>query len=110
METEHVAKKTAPAAVAIAAAIPISEIKAVAPGHVRVIRRNGKVTAFDANKISVAVTKAFLGIEGNNAAASPRIHESVAELTEQVVKALTRRLPGGGTSISKTYRTRSNWR
>jgi len=97
METDHVAKKSAPAAVAVARAIPISEIKAVAPGHVRVIRRNGKVTAFDANKIAVAVTKAFLAIEGNNAAASPRIHESVAELTEQVVKALTRRLPGGGT-------------
>jgi ribonucleoside-diphosphate reductase alpha chain len=94
METDHVANKSAPA---VATAIPISEIKAVAPGHVRVIRRNGKVTAFDANKISVAVTKAFLAIEGNHAAASPRIHEAVAELTEQVVKALTRRLPGGGT-------------
>jgi len=97
METNNVAKKSTPAAVAVAEAVPISEIKAVEPGHVRVIRRNGKVTAFDANKISVAVTKAFLAIEGNNAAASPRIHEAVAELTEQVVKALTRRLPGGGT-------------
>ncbi|MGR9044930.1 MAG: ribonucleoside-diphosphate reductase subunit alpha [Gammaproteobacteria bacterium] len=74
-----------------------SEINAVAPGEVRVIRRNGKVTAFDANKIAVAITKAFLAIEGGNAAASSRIHDTVAEMTEQIVKALTRRLPGGGT-------------
>jgi ribonucleoside-diphosphate reductase alpha chain len=73
------------------------DIQAVAPGEVRVIRRNGKVTAFDANKISVAITKAFLAIEGGNAAASRRIHETVAQLTEQIETALTRRLPSGGT-------------
>ncbi|MGR9100050.1 MAG: ribonucleoside-diphosphate reductase subunit alpha, partial [Gammaproteobacteria bacterium] len=32
-----------------------------------------------------------------NAAASSRIHDMVADLTDQIVKALTRRLPGGGT-------------
>lgn len=74
-----------------------SEILAVAPGEVRVIRRNGKVTAFDANKIAVAITKTFLAIEGGNAAASSRIHDTVADLTDQIAKALTRRLPGGGT-------------
>ncbi len=73
------------------------EIKAFAPGEVRVIRRNGKVTSFDANKISVAITKTFLAVEGGNAAASRRIHDTVAELTGQIVKALTRRLPSGGT-------------
>ncbi len=73
------------------------DIQAVAPGEVRVIRRNGKVTAFDANKISVAITKAFLAIEGGNAAASRRIHENVSQLTEQITAALMRRLPSGGT-------------
>ncbi|MDD1649818.1 MAG: ribonucleoside-diphosphate reductase subunit alpha [Methylococcaceae bacterium] len=63
----------------------------------RVIRRNGKVSSFDASKISVAITKAFLAVEGSNAAASRRIHEVVEELTDQVVKALFRRLPSGGT-------------
>ncbi|MBT4765624.1 MAG: ribonucleoside-diphosphate reductase subunit alpha [Methylococcales bacterium] len=62
-----------------------------------VIRRNGKVTAFDANKISVAITKSFLAIEGRHAAASDRIHENVAHLTMQVNSALTRHLSGGGT-------------
>ncbi len=73
------------------------DIQAVAPGEVRVIRRNGKVTTFDANKISVAITKAFLAIEGGNAAASRRIHENVTQLTEQITAALMRRLPSGGT-------------
>ncbi len=79
------------------AAEPSPEIAAHAPGRVQVIRRNGKVTHFDPNKIMVAMTKAFLAVEGGNAAASSRIHERVAELTEQVSSALTRRLPGGGT-------------
>jgi len=74
-----------------------AELAALRPGRVQVIRRNGKVTHFDPNKIMVALTKAFLAVEGGNAAASSRVHERVHELTEQVVAALTRRLPGGGT-------------
>ena len=73
------------------------EIAAHTPGKVQVIRRNGKVTHFDANKIMVAMTKAFLAVEGGSAAASSRIHDRVRELTDQVTAALTRRLPGGGT-------------
>ncbi len=66
-------------------------------GAFQVIRRNGKVTHFDAGKISVAVTKAFLAVEGGSAAASGRIHDTVKELTHQVTVALTRRTPAGGT-------------
>ncbi len=69
----------------------------ITPGGYRVIRRNGKITAFDGSKISVAITKAFLAVEGGSAAASKRIHETVEELTRQVISSLTRRLPGGGT-------------
>ncbi len=67
------------------------------PGEYNVIRRNGKVTAFDASKISVAITKAFLDVEGGTAAASTRVHEKVEELAEQVVRGVTRRLSSGGT-------------
>ena len=74
-----------------------ADLASTEPGGFRVIRRNGKVTAFDANKITVAVTKAFLAVEGQNAAASKRIHETVAEITESVVSAITRRMPSGGT-------------
>lgn len=66
------------------------------PGH-QVIRRNGTVTPFEASKISVALTKAFLAVEGSSAAASRRIHEIVDELTAQVVGALTRRADHGRT-------------
>lgn len=67
------------------------------PGEFKVIRRNGKVTGFNATKISVAMTKAFIDVEGGTAAASTRIHRIVNELADQVVKAVTRRMPGGGT-------------
>ncbi|MGD9738153.1 MAG: ribonucleoside-diphosphate reductase subunit alpha [Bauldia sp.] len=60
------------------------------PDH-QVIRRNGTVTPFDASKITVALTKAFLAVEGNAASDSRRIHETVDDLTGEVVAALTRR-------------------
>ncbi|MBK1646559.1 ribonucleoside-diphosphate reductase subunit alpha [Thiocapsa imhoffii] len=73
------------------------EVVAHTPGRMQVIRRNGKVTHFDANKIMVAMTKAFLAVEGGSAATSSRIHDRVRALSEQVTSALMRRLPGGGT-------------
>ncbi|MFT5224983.1 MAG: ribonucleoside-diphosphate reductase alpha chain [Polaribacter sp.] len=62
-----------------------------------VIRRNGKLTSFDKNKIAVAMTKAFLAVEGGQAAASTRVHETVERLSNLVVETLTRRQPNGGT-------------
>jgi ribonucleoside-diphosphate reductase alpha chain len=64
------------------------------PGY-QLIRRNGSVTPFDAAKIAVALTKAFLAVEGNSAAASRRVHDIVAGLTEQIVSSLTRRADAG---------------
>ena len=72
------------------------EIQATAPGQFRVIRRNGKVTGFDLSKIKIAVTKAFLAVEGGEAAASKRIHEFVEQLSLKVEAALTRSRPNGG--------------
>ncbi|MDQ5768571.1 ribonucleoside-diphosphate reductase subunit alpha [Thiothrix subterranea] len=62
----------------------------------KVIRRNGQVTDFDGSKIQVAMTKAFLDVEGSQASGSARIHDRVRNLTEQVVEALLRRTPDGG--------------
>lgn len=73
-----------------------SSIEATAPGGYKVIRRNGKVTPFDASKIELALTKAFLEVEGSGGAASSRIRETVKALTEQVARGVTRSLPGGG--------------
>ncbi|WP_303685779.1 hypothetical protein, partial [Nonlabens dokdonensis] len=39
----------------------------------QVIRRNGQVTSFDGSKISIAITKAFLAVEGSSAQDSDRI-------------------------------------
>ena len=62
----------------------------------KVIRRNGEVTDFNAGKIHVALTKAFLDVEGSSASGSVRIHDTVEALTQQVVNALFRRMPDGG--------------
>ena len=79
----------------------VAKISAVSQSSIhpeyRIIRRNGAVVGFDPGKISVAMTKAFLAIEGGQGAASARIREVVARLTENVVAALARRQPGGGT-------------
>lgn len=63
----------------------------------RVIRRNGKQTTFERSKIVVALTKAFLAVEGGKAAASSRVRETVEQLTTQVIDALFRHLPEDGT-------------
>src|SRR6478752_2775361 len=63
----------------------------------KVIRRNGAVVGFEPAKISVAMTKAFLAVNGAQGAASARIRELVGGLTDTVVAALLRRQPQGGT-------------
>ena len=66
------------------------------PGRYRVMRRNGKVTAYNPHKIVVAMTKAFLSVEGSSAAASSRIHNEVENLTDKVDQTIRRRFPNGG--------------
>ena len=63
----------------------------------RILRRNGAVVAFEPSKISIAVTKAFLAVNGGQGAASARVRELVEQLTATVVAALVRRQPAGGT-------------
>lgn len=62
----------------------------------KTIRRNGAVVPFEPVKISIAMTKAFLAVMGNQGATSASIRDKVAQLTEQVVNALMRRKPEGG--------------
>ena len=63
----------------------------------KVIRRNGAVMGFEPSKISIAMTKAFIAVNGGTGAASARVREQVAKLTDAVVIALMRRQPSGGT-------------
>jgi ribonucleoside-diphosphate reductase alpha chain len=73
------------------------EINTCKPGILKTIKRNSKIVDFDANKINVAITKAFLAVEGSSAAASSRIHEQIEAITTGIIKALERRIPTGGT-------------
>ena len=87
---------------AVAARVLRSPSSAAAPSAssepaYQVIRRNGSVSPFDPSKIAVALTKAFLAVEGSSAATSRRVHDIVAELTEQIVANLTRRADAGRT-------------
>ena len=70
---------------------------AIAPGQIRVIKRNGKVVSYDPSNITVAITKAFLAVEGGHAADSTRVHSTVASLTDQIGAIFERRMPSGGT-------------
>ncbi|WP_042302533.1 ribonucleoside-diphosphate reductase subunit alpha [Paraburkholderia kururiensis] len=63
----------------------------------KVIRRNGSVVSFEPSKIAIAVTKAFLAVNGGQGAASARVRELVDQLTQAVVRALLRSRPNGGT-------------
>ncbi len=62
----------------------------------KVIRRNGSVVGFEPMKISIAMTKAFLAVNGGQGAASARVRDEVGKLTDVVVAALMKRKPEGG--------------
>ena len=62
----------------------------------KIIRRNGAVVAFEPSKITIAMTKAFLAVNGGQGASSARIRDQVTRLTDVVVAALMKRKPDGG--------------
>jgi len=74
-----------------------TEPLATAPGVLRVIKRNGTLVTYDASKIAIAISKAFLAVEGGSAADSSRVHQQVALLTDAVSNTFKRRMPSGGT-------------
>ncbi len=75
----------------------VGQAATVIPGQLRVIKRNGGVVPYDSDKIAVAISKAFLAVEGQQGSNSSRIHDRVAQLTEMVENTFKRRLPSGGT-------------
>ena len=70
---------------------------AQALAHYQIIRRNGAVVPFEPAKIAVAMMKAFLAVHGTQGAASASVRETVDALTQNVVRAMLRSRPGGGT-------------
>lgn len=61
------------------------------PAPFQIVRRDGSLSPFDPSKISVAISKAFLAVEGSSASGSSRIHQAVDALTAQIVETLRRR-------------------
>jgi ribonucleoside-diphosphate reductase alpha chain len=94
----QIAHEKAATATALSASIPESSHTLRATySEYKVIRRNGAVVGFEPGKIAVAMTKAFLAVNGSQGAASARVRELVGGLTEAVVGTLIRRQPQGGT-------------
>ncbi|NCP80574.1 MAG: ribonucleoside-diphosphate reductase subunit alpha, partial [Gallionella sp.] len=81
--------RSAFSSVAASAGMPLDQYK--------IIRRNGSVAPFEPGKISIALTKAFIAVNGGQGAASARVRELVEQLTDSAVGALLRRQPHGGT-------------
>ncbi|NML43002.1 ribonucleoside-diphosphate reductase subunit alpha [Ramlibacter sp. G-1-2-2] len=79
------------------ASMPPAGSAAAPLAHYQIIRRNGAVVPFEPNKIAVAMMKAFLAVHGTTGAASASVRETVDQLTQNVIKALVRSRPGGGT-------------
>src|SRR5687767_12357170 len=94
----QITQENAAAASTLGVALPeASSAARSAYADYKVIRRNGAVVSFEPGKITVAMTKAFLAVNGAQGAGSARIRELVAGLTDAVVGALLRRQPQGGT-------------
>ena len=74
----------------------LAEAPQASTESLQVIKRNGTLVSFNASKISVAVTKAFLAVEGDAAAGSAHINHAVTAVTDQVIQAISRRLKAGG--------------
>jgi ribonucleoside-diphosphate reductase alpha chain len=88
MTMQTAAEQQAPAT----ATSPSASTTVTTPGALKTIKRDGTLVIFDPEKIKIAITKAFLAVEGGNAAASSRIHEMVDQLTQEVTEAFQKRI------------------
>ena len=86
-----------------------NDIETTAPGKLRVIKRNGKVVAFEEDKIKVAITKAFLATESGNAAASERIHKKVNAISSGSLRFLKEGCLLEVLFIFKKYKNKVNY-
>jgi len=68
----------------------------IEPGEFLVIKRDGTVVSYDDSKISIAMTKAFLAVEGQTVVASSRVRNMITHLTEGITATFHQRMPSGG--------------
>ncbi|MCW8883646.1 MAG: ribonucleoside-diphosphate reductase subunit alpha [Motiliproteus sp.] len=66
------------------------------PARFRVTKRDGNSTDFQSDKISIAITKAILAVEGQQASGSSRVKESVYAMVEDINQRFRKTYPSGG--------------
>ena len=71
-------------------------INILSPNNLKVIKRNGKVATFDAERIQTALMKAFVAVEGSNAANSSRVSEQAKQITQRICRTLSHRWHDAG--------------
>ncbi|OUS24997.1 ribonucleoside-diphosphate reductase subunit alpha [Gammaproteobacteria bacterium 45_16_T64] len=62
----------------------------------QVIKRTGATVTFDNAKISVAMAKAFVAVEGQQISGSSRVRDTITDVTQDIIRRLNRRYPSGG--------------
>lgn len=66
------------------------------PGQLQVIKRNGDVVSFDQDKISIAIKKAYLAVDGDAASTSSNMHEKVERFSSDIFELFQKRLNATG--------------
>ena len=68
----------------------------VIPGKLQVIKRNNKVVPYDASKVMLALTKAFLAVEGPKSAESSSVRDKVEVFVTDLTTWFESKMPTGG--------------
>lgn len=74
-------------------ASPVAESLTSSPTQqhtIQVIKRNGTITAFNPERITTAIKKAFIAVQGSEFEGSEAIHKTALKLTDEAVSRLTR--------------------
>ena len=66
------------------------------PGVLQVVKRNNQLVSYDADKIMLAVTKAYLAVEGQKYAESSSVRDKVEKLVSEVTNFFANRMSSGG--------------
>ena len=89
--------ETSPSAdAALSASASAAMLSTPVPGTLNVIKRTGAMVPYDEHKILIAVTKAFLEVDGGQAVASQRIRELSHQRAREVTEVFRKRMPSGG--------------
>ena len=102
-------QRPSPSSSVLPAMVPASDTGSAFHGY-KVIRRNGAVVGFEPAKITIAMTKAFLAVNGGQGAASARVREKVDSLTDGRRGADEAQARAAARSTSRRSRTRSSSR